>query len=137
MKKIIGHGLLAGLVMLIVAMILSYAFNAIWPSLAAEYAKTDIFRPWDDPIMSLFFAYYFVLGIIFAWVWSKTKQLFKGKCCHRALHFGLAMWLVLSIPGMWMSYASFQLSLGIILSWLVMNLINYVIVGLLFAKLNK
>jgi len=138
MKKVIGPGLLAGLVMLIVAMILNYIFGAIWPSLAAEYANTDIFRAWEDWRMTyLFFAYYFVAGLVLAWAWSKTKKLFKGKCCQRGMHFGIAMWIVMAIPGMWMSYASFQLSLAIIVSWLVMNLINYMIAGAIFAKMNK
>ncbi|MFH1315837.1 MAG: hypothetical protein ABIH67_05600 [Candidatus Uhrbacteria bacterium] len=138
MKKIILPGLLAGLVMLIVAMILSYIFGTIWPSIATEYANTDIFRAWEDWRMTyLFLAYYFVLGIILAWVWSKIKQMFKGACCQRAFYFGLSVWLVLAIPGMWMSYSSFQLSLGIIVSWLVMNLVNCVVAGAIFAKLNK
>jgi hypothetical protein len=138
MKKILWPGLLAGLVMLIVAMILSSIFNYIWPSLAAEYANTDIFRAWGDWRMSyMFFAYYFVLGLILAWAWDKVKGLVKGTCCKRSFSFGLGIWLVLAVPGMWMSYSSFQLSLAIIVSWLVMNLINYTIAGMIFGKLNK
>ena len=137
MKKIVWPGLLAGLVMLIVGMAISNLCSYLWPSLAAEYANTEIFRAWDDPLMSLFFAYYFVLGLILSWAWNKSKELFKGSVWQRGKCFGLSMFLLLTIPGMWMSYSGFQLSLEIILSWTVGGLVYLVLAGTIFARFNK
>lgn len=137
MKKVIWPGLLAGLVMLVVGMLLSSLCHYLWPSLATEIANTEIFRAWEDPIMSLFYAYYFVLGLILAWAWDKAKDLFRGSVWQRGKNFGLAMFLLLTVPGMWMSYAGFQLSLEMILSWTFAALVYLILTGMIFAKMNK
>jgi len=136
MKKIIWPGLLAGIVMLVLGMIVSYAFMII-PSVSADYQNTGLMRSWQDPLMMLFFLVYFIEGIIYAWVWNKTRVLFKGTSVRRGTMFGLSIWLVAMIPGMFISYTSFPLSLLTILSWTVSGLINTIVAGLIFAKMNK
>ena len=137
MKKIVGSGLLAGLIMGIVGMGLSYLFNMVSPSLQAEYQNENLFRAWEDPLMMIMPLYYFIFGIILTWIWNKTKSLIRGTTGARGLRFGLTVWLMISIPGMFMTYTSFALSFSIVLSWTVMGLVNAILVGLLFAKLNK
>ncbi|PIU62013.1 hypothetical protein COS83_03110 [archaeon CG07_land_8_20_14_0_80_38_8] len=138
MKKVILPGLLAGLVMLAISMGVSMIMNVLVPSLQSEYNNADLFRPWSDPIMSLYYAYPFVLGIALAWFWDKTKSVFKDKsACRRGAKFGLAYWVAATIPGMLVSYSSFQVSLLMITVWAVSGLINAVTAGAIFAKMNK
>src|SRR4030065_348260 len=117
MKKIILFGLLAGLAMLVISVALSLLFNLIFPSVAAEYNNTNLFRPWSDPIMYLMLVEPFILGIILAWIFSITKGLFKDKnAWKRGIYFGLCYW-VITIPGMVMSYSSFPISLLMVMTW--------------------
>lgn len=137
MKKILLPGIAAGVTLLVAGMALSFLFNAAFPSINVEYANTSLFRPWADPLMSVFFIYPFALGIIFAWVWDKTKTLIHGTDVQRGLKFGVAAWLVATVPGMIVTYSSFQVSLLIVITWTLIGLANGVISGLIFAKLNK
>jgi len=137
MKKIFWPGIVAGALLLIIGMGLNYLLNLIFPPVAAEYNNTAIFRPWNDPLMSIFFAYPIVLGIILAWVWDKTKILFSGNLGGRALNFAIFFWLIASIPGMIITYGSFQVSLLMVIIWLISGFINGIIAGLVFGKMNK
>lgn len=138
MKKVFLYGLLVGVVMLILGMAVSNGLSALLPSLAKEYQNISLFRPWSDPLMSIFFVYPFIMGWVLAWVWNKTKSLVPGQgVWSRGAKFGLAFWVVTMIPGMVMSYSSFQISLVMVLSWSLSGLVSDLCAGLILAKLNK
>ena len=137
MKKIIWTGLVAGVAMAIVNAALNPLFNALFPWLQDAYMSNPVFRPWDDPIMMLFFLYPIVLGLGLAYVWDKTKKLFKGSVTTKGLNFGLTYFIVLVIPMFLINYSSFNLPLLMILSWTLMSLVNGFVAGLVLAKLNK
>ena len=136
MKKIILPGILVGVVNLILGTAISYLFMLL-PQVSADYYNTSIMRPWADPIMSLFFIYPFVLGIALAWAWDKSKTLFQGTWVERGTKFGLALFVISTIPGMLVSYSSFPLSILTIISWTVSGLICAMVAGMIFAKINK
>jgi len=137
-RKIIVTGLLAGLVMLVVAVGLSFLSNLILPNLMTEYANTELFRPWDDPLMSIYFAYPFVMGLALAWFWNKIKEAFGGNSAwSRGARYGLAYWIIATIPGMVITYSSFQVSLPMVLTWTVFGLIGAIAGGLVVAGMNR
>lgn len=135
MRKVLIPGLVAGAAMLIVGMLLSQLINLAFPALMDQY-QTVLFRPWEDPLMSLYFAHPFVLGLALAFVWDKVKGLLAGGLLKRATHFALVYFMVATIPGMLISYSSFPLSLLMILSWTVSSLLQALAAGLVLAKLN-
>lgn len=135
-KSIVLPGLLAGLLMLIAGLGVSFIWGAIFPAIAMEYQNMNIFRAWNDPLMSLFFLYPFVFGLALSWAWDRVKKAFKGSPKERGWQFTLTMFAIATIPGMLISYASFQISGGITLSWLVGGFINLWIAGQVFAKMN-
>ena len=137
-KKIILTGLVAGLAMLAVSAGLSFLINLALPGLMSEYANTALFRSWDDPIMSIYFAYPFVMGLALAWFWNKVKDSFSGKgVWGRGIHYGFAYWIIASIPGMVVTYSSFQVTLPMVLSWTVIGLVQVVVGGLVCAGMNR
>jgi len=136
-KKIISVGLLVGVVNLVVGMLLSQIYNFVFPALAREYTNFALFRPWSDPLMSMYFLYPFLLGIALAWIWDKTKKLVEGKTAfERAYRFGLAYLIIAGLPGMFITYSSFQVSFTMVLSWLVVGFVEAVVAGWVFAKKN-
>jgi hypothetical protein len=136
MKKIILPGLAVGLVNFLASMVVSKLFGVIFPSVSAEYQDPNLFRPWTDPLMLLFFVYPFLLGVILAWFWNKTKSIF-GDDVKGGLRFGLTYWIISTIPGMFVTYTSMPYSLLMIISWLVSGLVTALLAGLILSKLNK
>ena len=135
-KKIVTIGLLAGVVMLITTMVLNWLFGVLFPSLEVEYKNSALFRPWSDPLMSYIFVHPFIVGIILSWVWDKTKGLFKERdifwrCCQ----FAVTYWLI-TLPGMFVTYSTFPVSLVMVLSWSLSGLAQVVVAGLVFVKKN-
>jgi hypothetical protein len=137
MKKIIVSGLLAGIAMLVIGFAAGYGLMAIFPKLTAEYANTSLFRAWSDPLMSLYYVCPFALGLILAWIWSRVNGVMKGAgWAAKGARFGLAYWVV-SIPGMIISYASFPLSLIMVVTWSVSILLQALAAGLIYAAVNR
>lgn len=137
MKKIIVSGLAAGAAMLVVGFAAGYLFMFIFPSLTAEYSNTALFRPWADPIMSFYFVHPFAVGLILAWVWSRVRGVVGGAgWAAKGVRFGLG-YLLVTIPGMLISYASFPLSLLMVVSWSVSILMQALVAGLILAAVNR
>ncbi len=137
MKKIIGIGLLTGLVMLITGVVINMVMNIVLPELNEAYKSSGLFRPWSDPKMSLFFLCPFITGPVMAWIWSKAKDIVKGATPgQKGLNYGLIYFLT-TLPGMLITYSSFNVSLAMVMSWTLSGLIRGVIAGLFIAKMIK
>ncbi|OGG00632.1 hypothetical protein A2Y99_05280 [Candidatus Gottesmanbacteria bacterium RBG_13_37_7] len=126
-KKIVLPSLVAGIVMVVTNMIVGQIFHGLFPTLILEYNNPSLFRPWSDPIMSLFLLYPFILAIILVIVWEKVDKLISGKThAEKALRFGTTYWLLTSITGMLISYSTFPVSLLMIFSWSISSLITVI-----------
>ncbi len=136
MKKVVVPGLVSGAVMFLVGIVVSIVTVKLFPDLMREYNNFFIFRSGKDSIMNLYYVQPFVLGLILAWVWDAVKKSVKGKGLQKGVNFGLVYGLTV-IPGMIMSYASFKISLGMVLSWTVSVFITGVLAGMVYAKMNK
>lgn len=135
--KIIGFGIIAGIIMLVISLAMGPVLNAVFPGVQIEYENTDIFRPWSDPLMSVMFVQPFLLGVILAWIWSKTKNIIKGATTvKKGIIFGFAYW-VITIPGMVISYSTFQISLAMVFSWSLSIFIQALAAGAFFARTIK
>lgn len=138
MIKLFLQGLLAGIGIFIVSIAVSFLSQLLIPNITAEYVNPNIFRPWTDPLMSLYYVYPFVLGVILSFVWDKTKKLLDDKNYYmRGLKFGFWYWVAASITGMFITYSSFQVSLPLVLSWSIGGLLEAIIAGLILARVNK
>jgi len=136
--KIIKVGLAGGLVMFILSMVMGKVIGVLFPSLMAEYANPGLFRPWSDPLMSLYFLYPFVEGLVVAFVWEMVKELCTEKdWVKRGICFGFLFWLLTNITGMLISYSTFPVSFLMIVSWSLSSLVQMLGAGLVNAKMNK
>jgi hypothetical protein len=137
MKKIIVPGLVASFANLAAAMLFGYAFMFIIPSLETDYSNTQIFRPWSDPLMNLYYLYPFLISFGLAWAWEKSKSLFTKTYLINAFNFTLIYWLISSIPGMVMSISSFKISVVMVLTWTISAFIQVFVVALIVGGMNK
>ena len=135
-KKIVV-GLTSGLIILIVSIVVSYFFHFFQPSIQLEYQNQEIFRSVSDPLMSYFYIEPFLLGCILLWVWGKFNLIIKGDSqLEKGLRFGLIYWII-TLPGLLMTFTSFKVSLLMVISWSISNLISAVFSGILFSKMIK
>lgn len=135
-KRVVLPGFVASLVILVAGIGVSLLFSAALPSLNEEYQNATIFRPASDPLMLLYFVHPFALGFILAWVWDKTKIVWSNEQTWRnSLNFALCYWLI-SVAGMLITYGTFQLSIAIVVSWTTSTLIQAVLAGFVFSKMN-
>lgn len=137
MKKKIYLGLAAGVALLALMMPISWLLNLVLP-IQGEYSNPNgIFRPLNDPLMSLMFVYPFVIGMALSWLWAGVNKSMKGGMIAKGLQFGFGYWLIATIPGMFITYSSFDVSWMMIATWTISGLIDAMIAGLVFAKLDK
>lgn len=137
-KKLLGPGLIAGLAMLVAAMLVGWVINAIFPSLAVQYQDYLVFRPMDDPLMVWYFIYFFVLGVGMAWLWSMVKDKMRGKTpCKKAKYLMVRYWPAIMLPGMMITYSSFNMSFAMIAAWSVTSFIQLQIGFWVLAKMKK
>jgi len=133
MKRIFFIGLLTGVTMLIISLAWSAVANFIWPQLQKEFQNPELFRPWNDPSMTLFFLHPIMVGVILSWLWSKTNHLIKIEAPWKhGFAFGL-IYCMATISGMIISYSTFQVSFLMVISWTLNGLLQAVVAGIMFA----
>jgi len=137
MKKYISTSLLAAIAGFIANMTIGFLIIFIVPSLEAEYNNTVIFRPWEDPLMSLYYLHPFYIAFILAWVWNKTKTLICGNIWRQAFVFTGFYFLLATCPGLMLSISSFKISFAMTFSWAIGAYAQTYIMSLLYAKLLK
>jgi len=85
--------------------------------------------------MSAFFLSPFISGLAFAYFWSIFEKCIKGKTIsERALNFAKYYFLIATIPGMFVSYTSFPVSVLMIGSWTLVGFVEAYVAGLILAK---
>ena len=131
-KKIFVTGLVSGFVLLGLSMVGLYATTWFLPSVAVEYFDPAFT---SDRIM-LYYLHPFVISFALAWFWSRFKGILTGSFFTRGIEFGLIYVRIATIPMLWLIYSAMHVSLPIVGTWLVLALLQGVISGLIFEKMN-
>lgn len=134
MKKILTSGLLAGVVLLVFSIGVLYFTAKVVPSLGEEYYN-PIFRSSSDRNV-FFYIHPFILGIALAWFWERFKGQFEGGWLWRGLELGFVYAIVATLPAMWIIFSAIDVSLTMVLTWLLYGFIQASVAGLIFAKMN-
>lgn len=134
MKKILLKGIIAGFVLLVISYAALFGLIRLFPSLAEQYY--DPMFNFDDSKVWLYFAHPFVLSFALAIFWSRFKSLFHGPSWWRGIELGLIYGLIATLPSMWMIFSAMNVSLSLVLSWLVYGVFQAAVVGILFAKIS-
>ncbi len=128
----IKKALIAGFINLVVGLALNWLLGILFPSIELEYRNGAIFRPWNDPVMMLFFVYPFVQAFVLVYFWKLVKKELKGDLVQRACQFTGMYLIVATLPGMFVSYTSFHVSFLMIFTWIFTGFIQAFIAGLIF-----
>lgn len=122
-------GLIAGVAIFVVGFVLQWGIQSLIPGLTAQYQNPELFRPWTDPLMMAAFAYPFVLGLVLAYLWDRLKM-------KDPMEFAKLYFIIASIPGMYITYTSFTVSLTMVLVWTVTGFVQAYTAGHVFTKMK-
>jgi len=134
MKKIIIPGLVAGLVILILSVLGLYLTIWLLPGVAMQY-----FDPAFNDQASRAMLYYihpFIIAMALSWFWNRVKGILTGSFLSRGIEFGLIYVLVATLPTMWLLYSAITVSLEMTVTWFVFGLLQGIIAGLVFERMN-
>lgn len=129
MKLILKRGLAAGLANLLISFVINWLVGTLLPGVATQYQNTAMFRPWSDPLMAVYFAYPFILGLVAAYLWDKVDR-------PKPVEFAKLYFIIATIPGMFITYTSFQISLSMVLLWSVTGFVQTLVAALVFTKVK-
>ena len=134
MKKILFSGLVAGTILFIVSYGGLYVGVNLFPALFMEYIN-PLFNS-DGSRDILFYLHAFIISFALAWFWDRFKGLFNGPFLLRGLEFGLVYALVALLPVMWITFSALDITVIMVSSWFLYGLVQSLIAGLVFAKIN-
>jgi hypothetical protein len=134
MKKIILSGLIAGSILFLISYGGLYSAVKFFPDLFVEY-NNPLFNS-DGSRDVLFYLHAFIISFALSWFWDRFKELFHGTFITRGIEFGLVYSLVALLPVMWITFSSLDITVSIVLSWFIYGLVQAIIAGLIFAKIN-
>ena len=136
MKKSVTY-VVSVVTMITTSIALGFLFNVIFPSVKTEYENQSLYRPWEDPLMYLYFLQPFILTAALIWGWNKVKGLFNGTIVQNSFNFSLIYFFVAIVPGMIMTVSSFKVSLLAIVTWTISAFFQVYFPSLIFIRANK
>lgn len=134
MKKILFSGLIAGIILFILSYGSLYFCVMFFPNLFMEY-NNPLFNS-DGSRDLLFYLHAFIFSFALSWFWDRFKSLFSGIFILRGLEFGLVYSIVALLPVMWITFSALDITILMVSSWFLYGLIQAIIAGIVFAKIN-
>jgi hypothetical protein len=134
MKKILIPGILTGIFLLISSFLALFLTIKLFPSLAWEYFGPTFNTDGSRDI--LFYIHPFLLGLALAWFWNRVKEIFTGNSIAKALEFSLIYAAIATIPTMWITFSAINISLEMVLTWILYGLFQALVAGLILSRLN-
>jgi hypothetical protein len=131
--RFIVGALLCSTVLFAVGVAFHFLVPLVAPGLEPEYRNDALFRPWSGWTRYYMLAHPWLFGILFAGVFLCARAMVGsanlGGACDGLL-YGLAVFVVGSLPVYALNFASFQVSMGVVASWVLQSLCQYSLAGL-------
>jgi hypothetical protein len=134
MKKTIIAGLTAGIVLLIFSVLGLYLTIWVFPNIAMQYFD-PAFNDQSSRVM-IYYIHPFVIAMALSWFWTRVKGILTGSFITRGVEFGLIYVLIATFPAMWLIYSAISVSFSMVATWFVFGLLQGVVSGLIFEKMN-
>src|ERR1700722_6062816 len=134
MKKILIAALAAGLVLLVFSILGLYLTVWLFPGIAVQY-----FDPAFDVQPSRFMLYClhpFIISMALSLFWVRVRKILTGSFIPRGIEFGIMYAVIAIFPIMWMIYSAMNVSLELVITWFVLAIVQGIIAGLVFEKVN-
>lgn len=130
-KSIVIGTVAGGILLWIVMFVIDTLVGAVLPY---DIFSLDGMRTMDDPMMALFFISPFVTALVASIAFGMVKNAFKGTAGQQGLQFGILLFLIYTIPNVFIVYASMNYPAGFFASNLLNGIIGFPLLGFLLAK---
>lgn len=121
-------------------------FNAVFAGLTCGWLfnwvyklePVNIWKPMQGPPGLWFFIAGLLLNIIFAFVYALLSKGIPGRnWAIKGIVFGLCVWAVGMLPGMFSTYAFMTVATGVVIYWTIIGLVEMPIKGLIIAAIYR
>jgi len=130
--KILIAALVASLVGAIFAGVTcGWLFNWVY-----KLEPTNVWKPMDGPPGLAFYIGSFLLNVVLAVVYALLRKGIPGKNkLTKGLIFGLCVWAIGMLPGMFSTYSFMTVATGVVIYWTILGLVEMPIKGLIIAAI--
>ena len=134
MKKTIIAGFTAGGILLLLSLLGLYLTIWLFPRLAMQYFNPAFNNQANRYL--LYFIHPFVISLALSWFWNRFKGVLTGSFLTKGIEFGLVYMIIATFPTMWLIYSAMSVSLAMVGTWFLFGLLQGIIAGLVFEKMN-
>jgi hypothetical protein len=119
-------------------------FNAIFSAVTCGWLfnwvyklePANVWKPMDSPPGPAFYMGVLLLNVVFVTVYALLRKGIPGKNrLTKGLVFGLCVWAVGMLPGLFTTYSFMSVSTGVIIYWTVLGLVETPLKGLIIAAI--
>jgi hypothetical protein len=97
---------------------------------------TNVWKPMNGPPGLAFYIVSLLLNLVFVVVYALLRKGIPGKSrLAKGLVFGLCVWAVGMLPGMFSTYAFMTVATGVVIYWTVLGLVETPLRGLIIAAI--
>ncbi len=132
---VMKYGLISGVVIGITSYIFLLFAVRVYPDFFTEYFN-PVFNS-DGSRDVFYYLHSFILGIGLAVLWYRFRTNFKGNFILRGIEFGFLYLVIALIPVMWITFSAINVSVSLILSWMLYGFVQACIAGFVFALFSK
>lgn len=119
-----------GITMFLVGVIFYFLVPFIVPGINPQYDNLKLFRPWPEWTSTYMTIHPFLYAPVFAAIFLKLRQVTSFPAGIKGgFIYGAGVFCVGSLPVFLLAFASFQVSVEIIATWIVQNLCQYLAAG--------
>ncbi|MCG7856567.1 hypothetical protein [Flavihumibacter sp.] len=133
-KKVILSLAISSIALLVMSFVMLKLSIYLFPGVTMEYLS-PVFRP-AGRMDWLYYGHPIVISIALLWFWERYKEIFTGPCLLRAFEVALVYGIVALIPVLWLTFSAIDVSVRMILTWLLYGFIQAFVAGFVFAKLD-
>jgi len=129
---------------ILIAALVASLFNAILSGVTCGWLfnwvyklePTNVWKPMDGPPGLAFYIGGLLLNIVFTVVYALLRKSIPGENrCAKGLVFGLCVWAVGMLPGVFTTYAFMTVATGVVIYWTVLGLVETPLRGLIIAAI--
>jgi hypothetical protein len=131
--RFIVASLLCGAVLFAVGLAFHFLMPVLAPWLEVEYRNDALFRPWDEWTRYYMLAHPWLFGFLFSCGFFGARAIIgrsKLSGVHAGVLYGLAIFVIGSLPVYALNLASFQVSVGVIVAWALQSVAQYLSAGI-------
>lgn len=131
-KNIVISGIAAGFLLLVLMVVSGFIVNMVMP---ADMSQYEGMRAMDDPIMTLFWLYPFVVAFAAAVVFDCVRGCLRRDRVYTGVQFGGLLLVIMTIPSLYVMVTSMTWPLDFYISTGIWEIVSFPLMGILFARI--